>query len=147
MTSGRCPPRHCPSGAANRRFVVAPAEHREVIERFIAACADGDPAALMAVLDPDANGEVDRGVSELTPGVLHGANAVGSRFIGYWQSATLVSLPPIGDHAAILGFCGHELADVIVLMISADHHQVSKIHVIVDQAKLAFVRSQLQLRR
>src|SRR5207237_10490291 len=41
------------------RFAVEPPEHHRVAEQFIAACAGGDLAALMALLDAGVVGVVD----------------------------------------------------------------------------------------
>lgn len=43
------------------RFAVDPAKARHVAERFASACAEGDLAGLVAVLDPDVLGEFDSG--------------------------------------------------------------------------------------
>jgi sigma-70-like protein len=43
------------------RLAIASAEHRLVTDKFIAACATGDLDGLLAVLAPDAWGEVDLG--------------------------------------------------------------------------------------
>src|SRR6185437_14550489 len=49
------------SGQDGVRFDVASAEHRQVTDTFIKACADGDLDALLAVLAPDAWGAIDFG--------------------------------------------------------------------------------------
>src|SRR5215471_10881144 len=48
-------------GQSGARFDVAAAEHRAVTEKFIAACASGDLEGLLAVLAPDAWGDIDLG--------------------------------------------------------------------------------------
>ncbi len=54
---------------------VAAAEHRLVTEKFIAACAGGDLDGLLAVLAPDAWGDIDLGpAATRSPGVVKGAD-------------------------------------------------------------------------
>ena len=130
------------SGASVRRFDVSAEEHREVTERFIAACARGDINALLDVLAPDASGEVDLGVSVSAPGVTHGAQLVGANMISYWSNATLVSLPSAGP-PTVLGFRNRRLASVIVLTVAPDGRRIEKVHVMADPAKLAFLRGTL----
>src|SRR5438067_5124362 len=45
--------------AAHSRFVVESAEQRRVTDQFMAACATGDLDGLLAVLDPDIDGDGD----------------------------------------------------------------------------------------
>jgi len=47
--------------AGTSRFSVDALAERRVVERFAAACADGDVEALLEVLDPDVVGEFDSG--------------------------------------------------------------------------------------
>lgn len=76
------------------RFVVEPAEQRDVTERFIAACSSGDVEGLLAVLDPDVDGDADlaarpfRGHRNVARGAL--------RFLGPASGTTLLSLPGAG---------------------------------------------------
>ena len=132
---------------AGHRFDVGGQQHREVTQRFIAACASGDLSALLGVLNRDASGEVDLGVSVRAPGVAHGAYAVAANVMSRWHSATLVSLPVTGAASTILAFREHVLAGVIVLTVPPGADEVSKVHVIADPAKLAFVRAQLEFER
>jgi RNA polymerase sigma-70 factor (ECF subfamily) len=60
------------------RFEVSATQARTVADRFAAACATGDLAALTAVLDPDVVGEFDSGglVAGAPLGLLAGAELV-----------------------------------------------------------------------
>jgi RNA polymerase sigma-70 factor (ECF subfamily) len=58
-------------GQPGARFDVAAAGHRAVTEKFIAACASGDLDGLLAVLAPDAWGDIDR-PDGAPPGAVHG---------------------------------------------------------------------------
>jgi RNA polymerase sigma-70 factor (ECF subfamily) len=125
------------------RFDVPAAEHRQVTEKFIAACARGDLNGLVEVLAPDAWGDVDLGPDAARrPPVVTGAEHVARNLLHYWgQPATLVSLP-VGGQPALLGFIGRELAGVLVLTMREE--VIQTVHVIGDPRKLGFLRAQLQ---
>jgi RNA polymerase sigma-70 factor, ECF subfamily len=119
------------------RVDVTAGEHRAVTERFISACATGDLAELLEVLDPDVSGGVD-----LLPGlVVHGARRVAANILTYWgRRASLVSLPTAGE-PCLLAFVDREIAGVLVLTVAEG--RISKIHVQAQPAKLRFLRAQL----
>jgi RNA polymerase sigma-70 factor (ECF subfamily) len=124
------------------RFDVASGEHRVVTEKFIAACATGDLAGLLAVLAPDAWGDVDLG-----PGAgrrsapVVGAEHVARNLLHYWgKGATLVS-HPVGGQPAVLGFTGRELTGVLVFTMRGE--VIQAVHVIGDPRKLGYLSSQL----
>jgi RNA polymerase sigma-70 factor, ECF subfamily len=131
------------SDGTAHRFDITAEEHRQVTERFIAACARGDLDALVGVLAADASGEVDLGVSIAAPGVTYGAQRVAANLISYWSNATLVSLPSAAG-PSVLGFRERHLAGVLVLTVSPSGDRIDKVHVIADPAKLAFLRSALE---
>ncbi len=119
------------AGASPRVSGVTDVEHRIVTEKFIAACANGDLAALTAVLDPAVWGvatfvgggpqQVNHGRDTVAPNLL--------RFLG--QGATLVS----GPAGEVLGFTDRRLAVVLVLTVRGD--RVVKIEATVDPAAAA----------
>jgi RNA polymerase sigma-70 factor (ECF subfamily) len=124
-----------PDGA--RRAAVAPAEHRVVTDRFIAACANGNFDELLAVLDPDVTGGVD-----LRPGlVVHGAEPVAHNLVHFWGwGASLVSLPFV-DKPWVLAFAERDVAALFSLTVTGD--RVSKIHVYAEPRVLAFIRDHI----
>ena len=71
------------------------AEHRQVTDTFIKACADGDLDALLAVLAPDAWGAIDFGPQASPRRVsLVGADRIAPNLLRFWgPPATLVSHP------------------------------------------------------
>jgi len=131
------------AGQEAARFDIQSAEHRQVTEKFIAACARGDLHSLVEVLAPDAWGDVDLGPDAARrPPVVTGAEHVARNLLHFWgQPATLVSLP-VGGQPALLGFLGRELAGVLILTMSDE--VIQTVHVIGDPRKLAFLRIQLQ---
>jgi len=132
------------AGQGGVRFDAAPAEHRLVTEKFIAACANGDLSGLLGVLAPDAWGDVDLGPgSSRSPAVITGAERVARNLLRFWGTGTgttLVSLPA-GGQPALLGFLGRELAGVLVLTMRGEAIQV--VHAIGDPRLLDLLSSQL----
>jgi RNA polymerase sigma-70 factor (ECF subfamily) len=126
------------------RFDAVSAEHRQVTEKFIAACASGDLRGLLEVLAPDAWGEVDLGPDAgRSPAVTTGAERVARNLLYYWgPGQTLVSLP-VGGQPALLGFAGRELAGVLVFTMRGE--AIQAVHVIGDPRLLGFLRSQLSV--
>jgi RNA polymerase sigma-70 factor (ECF subfamily) len=119
------------------RFTISESRHREVTERFIAACATGNLEALLETLDPDVTGVVDI-VANL---VNQGADTVGKNLMRFWgPPATMVS-QPMGEGIAILGFIDRKLAGV--LMVEFREDRISEIHAIADPVTLAGLQAQL----
>jgi RNA polymerase sigma-70 factor (ECF subfamily) len=124
------------------RFEIPSAEHRLVTERFIAACAHGDLDGLLAVLTPDAWGDVDYGPDATRPRVVvTGADRVGRHLLHFWgRGTTLVSMP-VGGQPGALGFIDRELAGILAFTMRAG--RIESVHVITDPVKLNFLAAQL----
>ncbi len=93
---------------------VEPMQHRAVVERFIAACAGGDIAELMVVLDPDVDGHAEL-IGFGTVVELSGRPAVAQRLIGMFGPGTGTLLVPVaveGDAAVVAYVHGHVAAVV-----------------------------------
>jgi RNA polymerase sigma-70 factor (ECF subfamily) len=119
------------------RFSIDPVEQRLVADRFIAACAGGDLAALMEVLDPDVVGEVDLGDSPLSRRRFTGSDRVGSnllRLFGPATGSTMVSFPADG-RPGVLVFDGQDLAGLLVFELHDG--VIDHIRAIADPDKLA----------
>jgi RNA polymerase sigma-70 factor (ECF subfamily) len=109
---------------------VAAAEHQVVTEKFITACANGDIAALTAVLDPTVWG-VGTVLADPPPPpqVNHGPDAVATNLMRYLgPGATLVSAP-VGQ-PVVFAYAERRLFAVIVLTIRGQ--LVSKIEATAD---------------
>jgi RNA polymerase sigma-70 factor (ECF subfamily) len=120
----------------SNRFDVTSSESRMVTERFIAACAGGDLEGLLEVLDPGVSGDAD-----IFPRVAVGAQSVARNVLFYWgRKATLVS-QSFDGHPALLAFIDRRLEGVLALTVGGE--RVTKIHLIMDPAKLEFLRSQI----
>ena len=131
------------SGQDGVRFDVASAEHRQVTDTFIKACADGDLDALLAVLAPDAWGAIDFG-PDADPArrrvSISGADRMAPNLLRFWgPPATLVS-HPIAGQPAVLGFYGRELAGVLVFAMRGE--RIESITVIGDPRKLSYLSTQ-----
>jgi RNA polymerase sigma-70 factor (ECF subfamily) len=114
---------------------VASAEHKLVSEKFITACANGDIAALTAVLDPTVWG-VGTVLADPPPPpqVNHGPHAVATNLLRYLgPEVTLVSGP--AGQPVVLAFAQRRLFAAIVLTISGC--LVTKIEAIADPSARA----------
>jgi RNA polymerase sigma-70 factor (ECF subfamily) len=117
-----------------RHSTITSGEHRQVTDRFIAACATGNLEDLLTVLDPNVSGGVD-----LRPGlVVHGARNVAANLLRHWERARLVSLPFI-DHPCLLAFIDRDVAGLISLTVESD--RVTKLHVYAEPRALDFLRA------
>ncbi len=129
------------AGQGGTTVNVGAAEHRQVTEKFIAACATGDLDGLLEVLAPDAWGDFDAGPDGPRAVVNHGAGQVARNLLHYWGPGTTLVTHPVAGQPALLGFTGQTLSGVLVLTISAG--QVQAVHVIADPRKLSALASQL----
>lgn len=123
------------TGAQPKLSEVASAEHHLVTEKFITACANGDIAALTAVLDPTV-----WGVGTILahpappPQVNHGPDAVATNLLRYLgPEVTLVS-GPVGQ-PVVLAFADRRLFAAIVLTVRGG--LVNKIEAIADPSARA----------
>ncbi|WP_319455367.1 MULTISPECIES: RNA polymerase sigma factor SigI [unclassified Mycobacterium] len=104
-------------GAGPRPAAVAPDEHQRVTDAFIAACANGDLAALASVLDPAVWG-VGTVLADPAPPpqVNHGPHDVATNLLRYLgPGATLVVGAP--GEPVLLAFAEGRLFAVVVLTI------------------------------
>lgn len=122
-------------------FDVSAAEHRQVTEKFIAACAGGDLDGLLEMLAPDAWGDFDAGPDGKAIGVIRGAVRVARHLLHYWGPGTTLVSHPAAGHPALLGFTDRALTGVLVFTMRDG--KVESVHVIGDPRKLSFLRSQL----
>jgi RNA polymerase sigma-70 factor, ECF subfamily len=118
------------TGAQPKLSDVAPAEHQLVTEKFITACANGDIAALTAVLDPTVWGmgtvladpapppQINRGPHDVATNLL--------RYLG--PGATLVTGP--AGQPTVLAFADQRLFAAIVLTIRG--RLITKIEAVAD---------------
>jgi RNA polymerase sigma-70 factor (ECF subfamily) len=86
---------------------------------------------LIAVLDPDASGEVDarKGL------IVRGAHRVARNLVRFWARPGLVLVSqPSDDGPAVLAFCERKLIGVIGLTI--EDERITKVHVHVDESTL-----------
>ena len=128
-------------GRPGARFDVESAQHRLVTDKFIAACASGDLHGLLAVLAPDAWGEVDLGPAAEPRSVVTGAENVAANLLQFWGPGSTLVSHPVGGQPALLGFHGHALAALLVLRMRGE--QVEAVHVIADPAQIGFLSRQL----
>ena len=121
--------------AQSKLSEVASAEHQLVTEKFITACANGDIAALTAVLDPTVWG-VGTILADPAPPpqVNHGPHAVATNLLRYLgPGVTLVSGP--AGQPMVLAFADRRLFAAIVLTIRG--RLIDKIEAIADPSARA----------
>jgi RNA polymerase sigma-70 factor (ECF subfamily) len=129
--------RHVESDVTPARFSVEPAQHREIVERFIAACTSGDVEALTAVLDPDVEGIVDTGnrVSARFAGAI-GREMVMRRLLGFFGPGSHIGLTPCsvnGEPGALALRNGKPYA---AIAISIRAGRIYELQSVADPAKL-----------
>jgi RNA polymerase sigma-70 factor (ECF subfamily) len=123
-------------------FEVGAAEHRQVTEKFIAACATGDLDGLLEVLAPDAWGDFDAGPGDKRArGVVRGAVRVARHLLHFWGPGSTLVTCPVAGQPAVLGFADRTLAGVLVFTMHAG--KIQAVHVIADPRQLSFLGSQL----
>ena len=126
-----------------QRFDADLGEQQRVAQGFIAVCAGGDLDALMALLDPDAVGNVDLGPNSSYNAPLRGSAVIAPnllRFFGPRARVTLVS-QPVNGNSGVLAFRDQEL--IGMLQLKTRDGLIYDLHAIRDPDKLAFVSSKL----
>jgi RNA polymerase sigma-70 factor, ECF subfamily len=135
------------AAAGPARFAVAPDEHRQLAERFIAACADGDLDALQRLLSAEVVGTVDLGTGAPPAPVLSGRDQVARnllRHLGGGVGVVLVSQPVNGWPGA-LAFKDGRLHAVLIMEVRDG--LVADIHAIRNPQALAGVGRLVEARR
>ena len=126
------------TGAQPKLSEVAPAEHQLVAEKFITACANGDIAALTAVLDPTVWG-VGTVLADPAPlpQVNHGPHNVATNLLRYLgPGATLVT--GSAGQPTVLAFADQRLFAAIVLTIRGN--LITKIEAVADPSARGVVQ-------
>jgi RNA polymerase sigma-70 factor, ECF subfamily len=124
-------------------FDIGAAEHRQVTEKFIAACATGDLEGLLEVLAPDAWGDFDEGPDQVRArGVVRGAPRVARHLLHFWGPGSTLVSHPVAGQPALLGFVDRALAGVLVFTMRGG--TIQAVHVIGDPRQLRFVSAQLE---
>ncbi|MGH3253921.1 MAG: RNA polymerase sigma factor SigI [Streptosporangiaceae bacterium] len=116
-------------------------EHRQVTERFIAACASGDLDGLLEVLAPDVWGDFDAGPDGPRVGVIRGADRVARNLLYYLGPGTTLVTHPVAGQPALLAFTGRTLSVVLILTMKAG--RIQAMHGIGDPRKLGLLSGQL----
>jgi RNA polymerase sigma-70 factor (ECF subfamily) len=120
--------------AGATRYRIEPADDRRVTEQFIAACTTGDLDRLLAVLDPDVDGEADLGGGFRREEAGRAVVATGLlRYLGPDSSTTLVTVPA-GDQAGVLAVRDGRVVALVTLIVRDG--RVEHIHALVDPVGL-----------
>jgi RNA polymerase sigma-70 factor (ECF subfamily) len=124
------------SGTPVVRRHVEPAEHRVLVERFIAAASGGDIEALTAVLDPDVVGSTMPGGVVGTGKPVTGREKLARRLLGGFgprSNATLLSASVGGRPAVVVT---RDRRTVAVLLLDIRAGLVHHMYVVGDPAGL-----------
>lgn len=119
------------------RFRVKPAEHRQVVDRFAAACRSGDLGALVAVLDPDVSGDFDSGgaLPGAPLGPLHGAVPIAHLIKRVFDGIPcLLDVAGVNGEPGVVVSLGGRVVAVISIVVS--HDRVKLIHAVGNPDKL-----------
>ena len=120
---------------------VGAAEHRQVTERFIAACASGDLDGLLEVLAPDVWGDFDGGPDGPGVVVVRGADRVARNLMYHLGPGMTLVTHPVAGQPALLGFTGRTLSVVLILTMKGG--RIQAMHGIGDPRKLGLLSAQL----
>jgi RNA polymerase sigma-70 factor (ECF subfamily) len=120
---------------------VGAAEHRQVTEKFIAACARGDLDGLLEVLAPDVWGDFDAGPDGPGAIVNRGADQVARNLMYHLGPGMTLVTHPVAGQPALLGFTGRTLSVVLILTIRDG--RIQALHGIGDPRKLGLLSAQL----
>jgi RNA polymerase sigma-70 factor (ECF subfamily) len=126
--------------SAHGWFPVDVAQHRQLSERFIDACAGGNLDQLLVLLDPAVEGWGD-----MVPGVVVGATEVAQgilRYLGPPASPTLLHLP-VGDRVGIAALRDGRVLALIVIKV--DKGLVVRVDALAGKGPRAAVRTVLGL--
>jgi RNA polymerase sigma-70 factor, ECF subfamily len=129
------------AGQGAATVVVGPAEHRQVTEKFIAACAGGDLDGLLEVLAPDVWGDFDAGPDGPRTVVNRGADRVARNLLYYLGPGMTLVTHPVAGQPALLGFTGRTLS--LVLILTVQDGRIQALHGIGDPRKLGLLSAQL----
>lgn len=117
------------SDASPRVSEVSGVEHQLVTDKFITACANGDLAALSAVLDPTVWGVATfLGDPAPPPQINHGRELVGRNLLRFLARGTLVT--GVVGEPVVFAFADRRLVAVLVLTVRDG--LVAKIEATVD---------------
>jgi RNA polymerase sigma-70 factor (ECF subfamily) len=115
---------------------VEPADHRRVTEGFIAACAGGDLQGLLALLDPDVDGDGSPGGFLPAFRPIRGAHRIAPNLLrrfGPGSGFTLVSMR-LRDQPAVVASTQQRVA--VVLLLDLVDGRIHHIHAVGDPSAL-----------
>lgn len=134
---------------ARPRFEADPAEHRHLVESFVAACQAGDLEALVALLAPDVVARSDGGGQAGAAGrTLLGPREVGRLYFGLARNAPAsvkFALHSVNGYPAIVVSDAGVLLSVI--QVTVWQGRIAAIDTMLNTDKLRHVATALRLER
>ena len=110
------------------------AGQREVVDAFLVAAREGDFEALLGILDPDVVFRVDRGPDSELTGVLHGAEQVARRALGFNRLAPAARRVLVNGAPGFLVIQRGQPFAVASLTVSGG--RVAEVNLLADPARL-----------
>ena len=128
--------------ADNRpRFDASPRERDELVRRFVAAAQDGELAALVELLTPDATFTGDGGGKGGFPRPVHGADNVARMLVGAFRKFRDLTVQPVhvGGQPALRI---HDPSDrtIAIWSFTVADGQITTIHGVVNPDKLTHLQ-------
>ena len=129
------------SDSTTTRLPTDPEQHREIVERFAAACRDGDLKSLIEVLAPNATGDFDSGGmmpnAPLTE--VDGAAAIAAQLVGAVSGygAEFVVREVNGDPGVLITMGGQVMG---AIALGVRDGQIDLVHAIGNPAKLTHLQ-------
>lgn len=128
--------------AGRPRFASSPAEHRRLLERFIAACATGELEGLEALLGDSAALTTDGGgKAQAARKVVQGGPAVARALLGLARKQDphcTVEICELNGWPAALLYCDD--VTIATIAIECDGLRIHAIHVVNNPDKLTALR-------
>jgi RNA polymerase sigma-70 factor (ECF subfamily) len=125
--------------ARRPRFELDPTRHRQVSERFLAACTGGDVAKLLDLLAPGVTLVADGGGLAKAPRrPLHGAEEVARFLLRAFQdvpAGVRIQFRSVNDAPGVLAFHGGRPLGMYTLAVADG--RIQAIHIVVNPQKLA----------
>lgn len=129
-------------GDARSRSRTSSRDVVAVTDAFIDACATGDPARLIPLLDPSVSGDGDFGPDLPAPPLVHGAEAVARRTIAFLGHGARIVTHPTSPNPALLAYVDRRLLAVIDIEIAEG--RIVELHAMGDPDRLSDVAADLR---
>ena len=119
---------------ANPAPEIDPAEHREVVDAFLAAAREGDFETLVMVLDPDVVLRADGGAAAAASREIRGASRVARQAIGYSQLG--LDMQPANINGLAGAVATKDGQPFAVMALTVRHRRIAEMYILADPERL-----------